>query len=68
MAPERTIEARLAFAKGPRWGSCYQVENPASPVLSLMNVRVLLSRSVLDVPGLRLRGKWAVTGSTITLA
>jgi hypothetical protein len=57
MAPERTIQARLAFAKGARWGSCYQVENPASPMLSLMNARVLLSRSVLDVPVLRVSGE-----------
>jgi hypothetical protein len=54
LAPERTIEARRAFASGPRWGTCYQVENPRSPVLSLMNVRALLSVTDLDAPGLRL--------------
>jgi hypothetical protein len=54
LAPERTIDARLAFASGPRWGTCYQVENPRSPVLSLMNVRALLSLTDLDGPGLRL--------------
>ncbi len=54
MAPERTIQARLAFAKGPRWGTCYQVENPASPVLGLMNAGVLLSHAAVDAPGLRL--------------
>lgn len=54
LAPERTIDARLAFASGPRWGTCYQVENPRSPVLSLMNVRALLSVTDLDGPGLRL--------------
>ncbi len=43
LAPERTIDARLAFASGPRWGTCYQVENPSSPMLNLMNVRALLS-------------------------
>jgi putative Ca2+/H+ antiporter (TMEM165/GDT1 family) len=43
LAPERTIDARLAFASGPRWGTCYQVENPNSPMLNLMNVRALLS-------------------------
>ena len=43
LAPERTIDARLAFASGPRWGTCYQVENPRSPMLNLMNVRALLS-------------------------
>jgi hypothetical protein len=59
MAPERTIQARLAFAKGPRWGTCYQVENPASPVLSLMNAGVVLSRTVLDSPGLHVAGEVA---------
>ncbi len=54
LAPERTIEARRAFASGPRWGTCYQVENPRSPVLSLMNVRALLSVVDLDVPNLHL--------------
>jgi hypothetical protein len=54
LAPERTIDARLAFASGPRWGTCYQVENPRSPVLSLMNVRALLSVTGLDESGWRL--------------
>jgi hypothetical protein len=54
LAPERTIDARLAFATGPRWGTCYQVENPRSPMLSLMNVRALLSLTDLDAPNLRL--------------
>lgn len=59
LAPERTIEARRAFANGPRWGTCYQVENPASPVLSLMNARALLSHSEVNAPGLRLAGEVA---------
>jgi hypothetical protein len=54
LAPERTIEARRAFASGPRWGTCFQVENPSSLVLNLMNVRALLSVADLDAPGLRL--------------
>jgi hypothetical protein len=54
MAPERTIQARLALAKGARWGSCYQVENPASPVLSLLNAGVLLSHDAVSAPGLTL--------------
>jgi hypothetical protein len=53
LAPERTIEARRAFASGPRWGTCYQVENPRSSVLGLMNVRALLSLTDLDAPSLR---------------
>lgn len=59
LAPERTIELRRAFANGPRWGTCYQVENPNSPVLGLMNARVLVSHSELTVPGLRLAGEAA---------
>jgi hypothetical protein len=54
LAPERTIEARRAFASGPRWGTCYQVENPRSPILSLMNVRALLSLTDLEAPNLHL--------------
>jgi hypothetical protein len=57
LAPERTIDARLAFASGPRWGTCYQVENPRSPMLGLMNVRALLSLTDLDAPGLKLAGQ-----------
>ena len=59
LAPERTIELRRAFANGPRWGTCYQVENPASTVLGLMNARVLLSRSELSVAGLHLTAEVA---------
>jgi hypothetical protein len=44
LAPERIIQARLAFSPGQRWGACYQVVNVASPVLGLMNVRYLVSR------------------------
>lgn len=43
MAPERIIQVRLAFAQGARWGSYYQVENPQSPVVGMMNVRYLLT-------------------------
>ena len=57
LAPERTIELRRAFANGPRWGTCYQVENASSPVVSLMNARVLLSQTALDIAGLRLAGQ-----------
>ena len=45
MAPERTIQLRLAFAPGERWGTCYQVVNARSPVLGLANVRYVLSKS-----------------------
>ncbi len=59
LAPERAIQARLAFAHGPRWGTCYQVENAASPVLALMNARVLLAHAEVAAPGLRLAGEAA---------
>jgi hypothetical protein len=47
MAPERIIQARLAFCRGQRWGSWYQVSNLHSPVLGMMNVRYVLSREAL---------------------
>jgi hypothetical protein len=52
MAPERLIQVRLAFARGARWGSYYQVENPSSPVLGMVNVRYVLSRGPIANPGL----------------
>lgn len=45
LAPERTIQLRLAFSPGSRWGTCYQVVDAASPVVGLANVRYLVSRS-----------------------
>ena len=50
MAPERIIQLRLSFAPGERWGACYQVVNPSSPVVGLANIRYLFSRS-LAAPG-----------------
>jgi hypothetical protein len=47
LAPERIIQVRLSFSPGARWGSCYQVVNPSSPVLGLANVRYLLSTSAI---------------------
>jgi len=43
MAVYRTMQARLAFTEGERWGAYYQVGDPRSPVLGLMNVGYLLS-------------------------
>jgi hypothetical protein len=45
LALVRTMQARLAFCKGERWGSYYEIADPASPVLDLMNVRYVLSRT-----------------------
>lgn len=54
-APARVIRARLALANGERWGRYYEVDDPASPVLDLMNVRYLMARLPLD-PALIERG------------
>jgi len=48
MAVYRTMQARLAFTKGERWGAYYQVGDPRSPVLGLMNVGYLLSREPIS--------------------
>jgi len=45
LAPERTIEWRISFAPGERWGTCYQVVNADSPAIGLGNVGYLVSRS-----------------------
>jgi hypothetical protein len=49
MAPERTIQLRLSFAPGERWGTCYQVVNARSAVLGLANVRYVLSKSLVPL-------------------
>jgi hypothetical protein len=54
MAVYRTMQARLAFTRGERWGAYYQVGDPRSPVLGLMNVRYLLSRE--PIPEEKLAG------------
>jgi hypothetical protein len=41
----RYIQVRRIFAGGERWGRYYEVANPDSNVLSLLNVRFLLSRT-----------------------
>jgi hypothetical protein len=60
LALVRYMQVRLSLVKnGARWGRYYQVSIPESPVLSLLNVRYLLSRTspattlvkVADVPG-----------------
>ena len=54
LAPERVIQVRLSFAPGQRWGSCYQVVQPSSPVVGLMNDRFLLSHAAISDPGFTL--------------
>jgi hypothetical protein len=53
LAPERIIQARLAFAHGYRWGSSYPIENLRSPVIDLMNTRYILSRTEINPAQLR---------------
>jgi hypothetical protein len=48
LALARTIQARLAFADGERWGAYYEVSRLESPVLDLLNVRYVLTRAPLD--------------------
>lgn len=44
----RFMQVRLLFTTGERWGRFYQVSRPGSPILDLLNVRLLLS--VTPVP------------------
>jgi hypothetical protein len=39
----RLMQVRLLFSTGERWGRFYQVTRPESPILDLLNVKVLLS-------------------------
>ena len=48
MALSRLIQVRLGFAHGERWGAFYEVQAPASPLVSLLNVKLLLSRTPLS--------------------
>ncbi len=48
MAPARPMRVRIAFCGGERWGAYYQVARLDSPVLDMVNIRYLLSRTPLD--------------------
>jgi hypothetical protein len=54
LALERIIQVRLSFAPGARWGTCYQVVKPDSPVLALINVRYLLAMNPVEGSSFRL--------------
>ena len=41
------MQVRLLFCNGERWGRFYQVTRPDSPILDLLNVRLLLSMSAV---------------------
>ncbi len=45
MAPARVVQARLAYCDGERWRAYCQVNNPDSPVIDLLNIGYLLSRT-----------------------
>ncbi len=45
MAPARVVQARLAYCDGERWRGFCQVNNPDSPVIDLLNIGYLLSRT-----------------------
>jgi hypothetical protein len=58
MALERYMKVRLGFCKGERWGAYYEVADPHSPLLAMLNVRYLITREKLaldwprrDIPG-----------------
>jgi NADH:ubiquinone oxidoreductase subunit 6 (subunit J) len=50
MALKRTMQVRLGFTTGERWGAYYEVEQPGSPLLDMLSVRFLISREKLDLP------------------
>jgi hypothetical protein len=47
----RLMQVRLSFCKGVLWGRYYEIDDPDSPVLKLLNVRYVLASHKLDKPG-----------------
>jgi Bacterial membrane protein YfhO len=47
----RLMQVRLSFCKGVLWGRYYEIDDPDSPVLKLLNVRYVLASHTLDKPG-----------------
>ena len=47
----RLMQVRSLFTKGVAWGRHYQVSDPDSPLLKLLNVRYILSSGPLPNPG-----------------
>jgi hypothetical protein len=45
------MQVRLLFTGGERWGRYYQVRDPDSPVLDLLNVRYVISNGALASSG-----------------
>jgi hypothetical protein len=47
----RLMQVRLSFCRGTLWGRYYEIADPDSPVLKLMNVRYVIASHVLSKPG-----------------
>ena len=47
----RYMQVRESFTGGERWGRYYEVRDPDSPVLKLLNVRYVISNGELASPG-----------------
>jgi hypothetical protein len=47
----RLMQVRLSFCQGVLWGRYYEISDPDSPVLKLMNVRYVIASHVLAKPG-----------------
>ena len=47
----RLMQVRLSFCEGVLWGRYYEIADPDSPVLKLMNVRYVIASHVLGKPG-----------------
>jgi hypothetical protein len=47
----RLMQVRLSFCQGVLWGRYYEIADPDSPVLKLMNVRYVIASHVLAKPG-----------------
>jgi hypothetical protein len=47
----RLMQVRLSFCQGVLWGRYYEIADPDSPVLKLMNVRYVIASHVLEKPG-----------------
>jgi hypothetical protein len=50
-ALRRFMEVRRIFTGGEPWGRYYDVRDPNSPLLGLLNVRYVISREPLSAPG-----------------
>ncbi len=49
LALERTLQVRLCFTTGERWGRYYQVEQPQSRIVDFLNVKYLIGNHELPL-------------------